>query len=172
MEMKTERLVVRSFRFEDNLDLFEMCCDVQTAKAAGWKPHNTLEDSKSVVSTHIYEDDTFAIVLKDTNKVIGTISLYPGKKDDLKVAELGFCLNKKFRKQGYMLEAAKLMLDIAFRAHRVDLLTTCHDVNNVDCKKLINKLPFKSEGVIEKHRKLYDGTVVDCEVYTIKTEDY
>lgn len=170
MEMKTERLVIRSFRFEDNLDLFEMCCDIPTAKAAGWKPHNSLEDSKMVVSNHIFEDDTFAMVLG--NKVIGTVSLYQSRKDDLKVAELGFCLNKKYRNQGYMLEACKLILDVAFRAYRVDLLTTCHDVNNLACKKLINKLPFKSEGIIQKHRKLYDGTIVDCNVYSILKEDY
>ncbi len=172
MEMKTERLIVRTCRFEDDLDLFEMCCDVQTARMAGWQPHDTLQITKNIIAGHIYEEDTYAIILKSENKLIGTISLYDNNKKGVKSRELGFCLNKNYRKKGYMVEAAKLVLDIAFRALRVDVVTTCHATFNTDCKKVIDKLPFKSQGITKNYRKLYDGTMCDCELYTIVKEDY
>lgn len=174
MEMKTDRLVIRDFKFEDQVDLFDMCCDVQTARMAGWSPHLTLEDTKSVIAAHICDGETYAIVLKATNSVIGTISLYDRSTIDVTKKELGFCLNKKYRKKGYMIEACKLMVEIAFRSHshRVDVLTTCHATDNVDSKKLIAKLPFKSQGVMGNYRTLYDNTKVDCEIYTIAKEDY
>ncbi|MFI3252070.1 MAG: GNAT family N-acetyltransferase [bacterium] len=172
MEMKTERLIVRSFRFEDAVDLFDMCCDEETSRDAGWKPHMTLADTNKVISGHIFEDDTYAVVLQETGRVIGTVSLYDVSKKDLKAKELGFCLNKKYRGKGYMLEAASFMVKLAFRAMRVDVVNTCHATYNIKCKNLINKLPFKSLGISKKHRRLYDRTHVDCELYQIKTEDY
>ncbi len=172
MEMKTERLIIRSLRFEDNIALFEMCCDVETARDAGWKPHNTLADANKDISRHIFEDDTFAVVLKETGKLIGTVSLYDASRKDLKIKELGFCLNRRYRGKGYMIEACDFAVKLAFRAMRVDLVIATQATYNTRCKNLLSKLPFKSKGISKRHHRLYDRTMVDCELYEIKSEDY
>ena len=173
MKLVTKRLIIREFKFSDDNDLFDMCCDPLTAYNAGWSPHRTIYDTRNVVLNYKNAGETFAIVLRENNKLIGTISLYRNNiRKTTNCRELGFCLNKIYRNLGFMSEAVEAIIDYGFNKLKLDLIMVCHHEKNYASKAVINKFPFTYEGTLRKYRKLCDGTIVDGVMYSMTKEEY
>ena len=173
MKLVTKRLIIREFKFSDDNDLFDMCCDPLTAYNAGWSPHRTIYDTRNVVLNYKNAGETFAIVLRENNKLIGTISLYRNNiRKTTNCRELGFCLNKIYRNLGFMSEAVEAIIDYGFNKLKLDLIMVCHHEKNYASKAVINKFPFTYEGTLRKYRKLCDGTIVDGVMYSMTKEEF
>ena len=173
MKLESERLIVREFDYNDNIDLFEMCSDYDTALMAGWRPHKDIYTSSQVIVNYIYNKETMAIYLKEEKKVIGTISLYKETfRKNTEIRELGFCMNKDYRNQGYMSEAIELVLDYAFRKLKLKLLSCCCQTDNLPSKHLIEKMGFKYEGKIRMYRKLFNKQTCDVYMYSLTDEEF
>lgn len=173
MKLTTNRLIIRNFKYDDDNDLFMMCKDKDTAYNAGWSPHQNIDVSRNVIVGYMYRNETFAILLKDTKKLIGTISLYENTlRKHIKCRELGFCLNKYYRQNGYMMEAVERVLEYGFKTLDLDLIMVCHHKENIACQKLIQKFPFMYEGTLRMYRTLYDGSIIDGVMYSMKKEEY
>lgn len=173
MKLETKRLIIRPFEFSDDIDLYEMCRDHETAYNAGWSPHENIEISRNIVFGYMYQRETFAICLKDNRKLIGTISLYSNNlRKKINCREMGFCLNKKYRHYGYMQEAISKMLEYGFTILDLDLIMICHHTQNFSCERLVRKFPFKYEGTLRMYRTLYDGTKIDAMMYSMTKEEY
>ena len=143
MKLVTDRLIIRTFNFCDDKDLYEMCSDPLTAYNAGWTPHDDLGVSRNVVLGYAYSDETLAIILKENNKLIGTISLYQATiRKNINCRELGFCMNKRYRNRGYMTEAIEAILHHGFHEMYLDLIMVCHHEKNIASQKVIKKFPF------------------------------
>lgn len=93
----TERLILREWKETDSKDLYEYAKSELVGPNAGWPPHKNEEESKEIIKMFIRDDNTYAIVLKEENKVIGGIGLHDRKPDDslteLKQKEIGYVLN-------------------------------------------------------------------------------
>ena len=173
MKIVTERLIIRPFIFSDDKDLYEMCSDPLTAYNAGWSPHPNIKATRNVIVGYTYGEETYAIVLKDSKKLIGTISLYKANiRKNINCRELGFCLNKIYRNLGYMSEAVEAMLDYGFNEMYLDLIMVCHHEKNNASKALINKFPFSYEGTLRMYRTLCDGTIVDGVMYSMTKDEF
>lgn len=173
MVVKTERLIIRELRFEDEFALFDMCKDPETAFDAGWAPHPSIEVSRNVLLSFMYSNETFAIILKNTRQMIGTISLYRNTiRKDVNAAELGFCLHRDFRKCGYMTEAVQGLIPYAFEKLKLEILSVGHRVGNYASEHVIRKFPFQYEGTVRQYRRLFDGTVIDACLYSMTMEEY
>ena len=173
MKIVTNRLIIRPFHFSDDRDLYEMCSDPLTAYNAGWTPHPNIKTTRNIIVGYTLNEETFAVVLKRTNKLIGTISLYKANvRKNINCRELGFCLNKCYRNLGYMTEAVEVMLDYGFNELSLDLIMVCHHEKNIASQKVIRKFPFKYEGTLRMYRKLCDGTIVDGVMYSMKKEEF
>ena len=171
MRIKTERLVLRPFRLGDDVDLFDMTHDPMTAYDAGWKPHPDIYTTRNVILGYMYSDETLAITFD--NHVIGTISLYrTNLRKNMNCREMGFCLNKKFRNQGFISEAIEAMLHYGFFNQRLDMIMICHHANNEASKKVISKFPFRFEGILRMYRKLYNGDIIDGVFYSMTKDEY
>ncbi len=170
--IETQRLHIKEITYSDDVGFFEMCNDEYTAINAGWKPHANIDVTRSIISVCVYDRDTYSITLKDTNEFIGTISLYDNEHRDVINREMGFCLNKNFRKKGYMYEACCAMIKYAFEVKNVEILILEHATTNKDCEALVKKLPFKYEGCLRKKRKLFNDELCDCKSYSILKEEY
>lgn len=73
-ELKTERLVIRPFRESDAESFFASCQNPNLGNNAGWKPHDTIEESRGILQeAFIGQDNIWAIVLKETQQLIGSI---------------------------------------------------------------------------------------------------
>ena len=113
--IETERLRLRPFREEDAADVLEYLKEPAVNCFACMKL-NSLEEARKAVQQRAEDVEyTFAIVLKDTGKVIGEIAAHPessdpdsGKVIDLDTFSPCWMLNKNYHGKGYAYEAAKL----------------------------------------------------------------
>src|SRR5690606_21971593 len=95
-QLITERLLLREWRESDTGDVYEYAKSELVGPSAGWPPHKSEEETKFIVKMFIQDGDTYPIVLKSENKVIGSIGLHHRKPDEnlahLKQREIGYVL--------------------------------------------------------------------------------
>ena len=75
--IETDRLILRPFREEDTVDVFEYLKEPMVNCFACMKVHSPEEARKAVMERAEDAEYTFAIVLKDTGAVIGEINAHP-----------------------------------------------------------------------------------------------
>ena len=140
---------------------------------AGWKPFPSFDVAKRMLSSYIMSNETFGIALIDSNKLIGTISLYNNSiRKYSKAKSLGFSLNENYWNNGYMSEAVKLMIEYVFNKTDCEVLEVGHHSDNYSSKRVIEKCGFNYDGRLSKFKKLYDGRLIDADFYSITIEDY
>ena len=71
--LRTERLILRPWKESDVDDLFEYASVDGVGQMAGWKPHQTLEESKAIIDMFIKGKKTFAVEYE--GKAIGSIGI-------------------------------------------------------------------------------------------------
>lgn len=150
MQLETERLILRAFCPSDLNDFNEYASVEGVGEMAGWKHHESLEESKKILDGFIEHDKTFAIVFRESNKVIGSLGVEEyGLEETLtefnnyKGREIGYVLSKDFWGKGIMTEAARAIIDYLFHACELDfLLCGFYDFNNRS-KRVQEKCGFK-----------------------------
>ena len=158
-QLQTERLLLRAFEQSDLDDFFEYASVEGVGEMAGWKHHQNKEESQMILNNFVEHDKTFAICLKDSGKVIGSlgVEMY-GLEDKLtefegyKGRELGFVLGKAYWGQGFMPEAVKAVMDYLFNELDLDFLLCGYYDFNEQSKRVQEKCGFKS------YRKLVMNT--------------
>lgn len=117
-EIEGERVRLRAWREEDAEALYALACDSRVGPAAGWPPHQSAAESREIIRTVLSASETYAVVLKKSERVIGSISLMrPGHgyaPIDEGEAELGYWLGVPYWGQGLIPEAARLLLRRGF----------------------------------------------------------
>lgn len=148
--INTERLLLRPFRQADLSDFYEYASVEGVGEMAGWKHHETMEESQQILDRFIAEDKTFAIVLKEHSKVIGSLGVEKyGKEEALtefanyQGRELGFVLGKDYWGKGIMAEAVGAVIDYLFNDLNLDFLTCGHYDFNTQSKRVQEKCGFK-----------------------------
>ena len=119
--IETKRLILRSFKQTDLEDFYEYASVEGVGEMAGWKHHENIAESQSIMNSFISEDKVFAICLKKNNKVIGTVGIEKyGLEDaltefkDYYGRELGYVLSKDYWGKGLMPEAVNAVKDYLF----------------------------------------------------------
>lgn len=172
--IETSRLILRPIRLEDKHDVFEYASSPLVGPNAGWKPHSTIQESIVFIEYCIKKRDfgqpgNYAIVLKESNKMIGTIEVhsYKGHK-----GEIGFVLHPDYWGKGIMPEAAQGLIIYAFEILELTRLTYGYFLFNERSKKVCEKLEFTFEGIMRKKFQNYDGHFLDEAIYSIIDDDY
>ena len=150
LRLETERLVLRAFKDSDLKDLYGYASEEGVGEMAGWKHHESMEETKDVLDLFIKEDKTFAIFLKGNNKVIGSVGVEKyGMEDKLtefsnyKGREIGYVLSKDYWGEGIMPEAVDAVIHYLFQKQSLDfLICGYYDFNNRS-KRVQEKLGFK-----------------------------
>ena len=115
MRIIGERIIIRDLSLKDSDDFFEYAQSKNVGPMAGWKPIESMELARRVISGYMLSKEVFAIALKDSNKMIGSVSIYNyGIRKYNKVKQLGFSLSDKYWNNGYMTEAIKLVIEYIF----------------------------------------------------------
>lgn len=79
--IETERLILRPFTENDTEAVFNCCQHPNLGNNAGWKPHDTLEESLKILQTiFIPQKNTWAITRKEDQLLIGAIGILPDPK--------------------------------------------------------------------------------------------
>ncbi|SFC42197.1 GNAT family N-acetyltransferase [Clostridium uliginosum] len=171
--LETERLILRPWTIDDLEDFYEYAKNPNIGPNAGWEPHSNKEDSKKILELFIEKDETWAIVYKENDKVIGSIGLHTDeKRNGINSNMLGYVLSEEYWGKGIMTEAVKCVIKYAFEEIKLDILSVCHYTFNNRSKRVIEKCGFKYEGTIRCAKKLYDTRIVDEVCYSILKEEY
>lgn len=144
MQIQTQRLTIRNYREEDWVDTLEIFSDPQAM--AFCEPPYDAEKTRELVSYFAQNPIAFAVVLRETGKVIGhaLFKQLPGEADG--VFEIGWIYNRAYWRQGYAGEGSRALLEYGFRElglHKV-------------CAETID--PVKSVGLMKKLGMVYEGT--------------
>lgn len=174
--LETDRLILRSWCEEDYLDVYEYASDDRVGPNAGWTPHKNEQESRSIVRMFIENNDTYAIVLKAENKVIGSIGIHFRIPDEsfknLKQREIGYVLNPKYWGNGYVPEAVKRIIQFGFEEKALEMIWCGHYDFNHNSKRVVEKCGFNYRFTREVKRKLFDNSIVNELFYNITREEY
>ena len=174
MRIETERLILRPVCEEDCYDIFELSKDHSVGKNAGWKPHESIEETKKILNEiFIGKDGIFAIVLKDTSKVIGTVGLIDDTARKNSTSKMiGYSLSHKYWGLGYMTESVKAVIEYGFTFMDLSIISASCYPHNQRSKSVLKKCGVEYEGTLRQGDVIYDGTVYDCEYYSITEDEY
>ncbi|MGI6086124.1 MAG: GNAT family N-acetyltransferase [Acetivibrionales bacterium] len=171
--LESERLILRPFKEDDLDDFYEYAKNPNVGPNAGWKPHDSKEESSEILKEFMEKDEVWAIADRKTNRVIGSIGLHHDRKRDNKKAKmLGYVLAEPYWGKGLATEAAKRVIQYAFEELELDLLSVYHYPFNNRSKRVIEKCGFHYEGTIRGASTLYDGSVCDDVCYSMTRQEY
>ena len=157
--IETERLLLRPFRENDAADVLEYLSSPLPHCFAGLHL-DTLEEARAEVLKR--SEDTeycFAIVLKETGKVIGEIEAEPSdyKPPKLRSREMSLpssdtftpslILNATYHGSGYAYEATHALFDYLFTRKGVRRIYSYVDDYNACSQHLCEKLGMRREGL-------------------------
>ena len=173
-EMETPRLLLRKIRRRDAADLFEWCSDDQVARYVLWDAHEQISETRSYIRQvrAAYRHglpSSWAIVLKSSRKVIGTIGFMWFSREN-RSAEVGYSLARSCWGQGYMTEALSRVLRAAFEDLKLNRVEAQYDVRNPASGRVMEKSGMRHEGIL-RNRILNKGEYVDVGICSMIASD-
>ncbi|MFC5447903.1 GNAT family N-acetyltransferase [Paenibacillus aestuarii] len=118
---------------------------------------------KQISNIHSWEEDrkkgtkfNFGIFLKETDELIGDISLFEVIRGPLQKAMMGYSLDAAHNGKGYMSEAAKLVVRYAFEHEKLHRLEAGVKPSNGGSLRILEKAGFQREGIARKNVKIND----------------
>jgi len=147
VSLETERMIIRPFALADLDDFYAYASVPGVGECAGWPHHENIEKSRQILHMFLKGKKTFAIVLKENHRVIGSIgiekshfprSYYPR----CSVRELGYVLSQEYWGQGLMSEAVKRVIAYCFNDLHLDYLTSGHFKGNHRSQRVMEKMGF------------------------------
>lgn len=155
--IETDRLILRSFTRADLDDFYEYAKVEGVGENAGWPHHTNKMVSASILELFIQKDNTFAICLKENNKVIGSIGIELYNEEKYKKLqlyagrEIGFVLSKDYWNKGIMSEAVQAIIQYLFDEVKLDFIMAGYFDYNIASKRVQEKCGFQ----------YYDETTID-----------
>ena len=145
--LETERLALRRWKDSDAEYLYKYASDPDVGPIAGWPPHQSIEESRNVISNVLNGEEAYAICLKDDGKAIGAIELKLNGHTDMTdrddECEMGYWIGKPFWGLGIMPEAAREMLRHAFEDIGMTRVWCGYYEGNTKSKRVQEKVGFR-----------------------------
>ncbi len=129
MFVETDRLILRKFREEDFADFCAYAMDEEMCRMMG----NDLMDTEEAARITFdwlkdKEERSYALVLKETDHVIGNLNIVPVPGHLLELPalagkqgrSLSFCISRQYRRQGLMSEAVRAVTVHLFEEEGMD----------------------------------------------------
>ena len=174
MIIETERLILRPIEEKDDKDIFEYSKVRTVGKNAGWKPHESIEETREIMKElFLGKKGIFGIVVKETNRLVGTIGLIadPARNND-GAKMLGYALAENCWGHGYMTEAAKAVIHYGFTILEADIITINCYTHNTRSERVIRNCDFQYEGTLRECQNDFEGEVHDCAFYSMTAGEY
>ncbi len=172
--IETARLTLRPIMRGDARDLFGYAADPEVARHVLWSPHRSLADSRLFISAARRQyrhgwPGSFAIVLRETGRMIGTIG-FMWVNPEHRSAEVGYSLARAQWNKGLMTEALEAVVAFGFETLGLNRLEAQHELTNPASGRVMEKCGFSPEGVLRQ--RLYNKDhYADVRLYAILRED-
>ena len=170
--LETQRLILRRFKVSDSKDMFlNWANDESVTKFLTWEPHQSIEETKQLLVEWVksYNKSDYyqwGIVLKEEDVLIGSIAAVK-TDEELNIAEIGYCMGKKWWGKGIMAEALKRVIEFFFDEVEVKKVVAKHYIDNINSGKVMKKAGMTYEKTVEEEFK--EEARVMC-YYLIKNE--
>lgn len=171
----TSRLILREIEQSDMFDMYEYATSPLVGPQAGWEPHISLAHTREIINMFrrkpvVGQLGVYAVVLKDTKKMIGTVELHTYTKEFK--AELGYTISPAYWGKGYAAEASRAVISWGF--HQLDLkrIECSAFTTNEQSQRVCEKLGLTFEGIRRKGYQLYDKTIHDLSCYAITDDEF
>lgn len=140
MEMKTNRLYIRTLRETDWAEMKNVFSDFSNSKYAVFDMPLPVEDQEVQLLTKRFADSNlfFAVHTLDTNRMIGYVCFHKDKDQ----YDLGYCFHSAYHSNGYAYESTKAMIEYLFKEFGVSSFTAGTALDNTPSCRLLEKLGF------------------------------
>lgn len=146
MRLETERLILRPWSEEDAQDLYVYAKDPQVGPIAGWPPHTSVQNSLEIIKNVLSAKETYAVVLKEEQKAVGSIGLMTGSASNLDISdeegEIGYWIGVPLWGQGLIPEAVGEMLRYGFEDLCLEKIWCGYFDGNIKSKRVQEKCGF------------------------------
>ncbi|WP_026828409.1 GNAT family N-acetyltransferase [Exiguobacterium artemiae] len=174
--LETERLVLRPLQVKDLDDLFEYTQDEETARYVTWSANQTIEQAEQFLNYVLsnYEqgkEAPWAIVWKETGKMIGTIDFIHLLLDDNEQAELGYALSRQFWGKGIVTEAVECVMAFGFEELKLERIQARCMEGNIGSARVMEKVGMKYEGTLRRLIFIKEA-FHDVKMYSMLRDEY
>lgn len=141
--LETERLILRPLKAKDAQEMFKWLSDERVTKYMTYSTYNNVDRVKYLINEIIpnSKDSHWGFVLKETNQLIGSGSIYFSEKHD--AWNFGYNLNYDYWGNGYATEAAKRMIKFAYDELGARDFCATHAADNPASGRVIEKCGLK-----------------------------
>lgn len=174
--LETERLILRRFVKSDAQDVFNnWASDPEVTKYLGWPPHSDISVTRKFMRKRLRayarkDYYSWAIALKETGRVIGTIAANR-HNDATASVTIGYVIGKAWWNQGYMTEALRAVIKFFFEECGMNRVEAMHDPRNPGSGRVMQKAGMIYEGTLRQADWSNQG-VGDKACYAILASDY
>ena len=152
LPLETERLILRRFELSDAPAFYRnVCSDPKVNTYLTWKLHESPAETEALLEdfSRRYENLArycWAIVLKETDEVIGTIAA-PTVHELTECVEVTYAIGSAWWSKGYVPEALAAVMDFLFDRVGVNRIEAGHDIRNPNSGKVMQKAGMQKEGI-------------------------
>lgn len=171
MIMETDRIYLRRWLESDAEALYKYASDPEVGPLAGWPAHQSIEESRQVLSEIFNNDTTWAIVLKETDEAIGAMGYFTHDTSNIPIGvndcEVGYWVGKPHWNKGICTEALRLMLDYCKNVKHFDNIWSDHFTGNPASGRVMVKCGFKDTGKLNRCSNLLGGDKDLVKIYKL-----
>ena len=147
MILETGRLILRRWEEADAEELYQYAKDPAVGPIAGWPPHTSVENSRAIIRDVLTAPETYAVVLKETGKPVGSIGIMFGKNGNAPMgeqeAEIGYWIGVPYWGQGLIPEAVRELLRRCFEDLNCTAVWCGYYDGNLKSKRVQEKCGFR-----------------------------
>ena len=161
--LETERLILRTWNYEDADRLFEICRDADVMLHIGdGKPYETVEKAKEFLNWAVlYQKENgfcrWAVVEKSSGKIVGSCGFARRKMEEI---ELGYLFARDFWGKGFATEAGKACVKYFFERIGSEIMIALTDVDHEKSQNVLKKIGF----TVREIKKNDDGDELVFEI--------
>lgn len=115
MILETKRLLLRPWEESDAPELYRYASSPEIGPITGWPVHTSVENSRQIIRDILSADGTYAVVLKETDKPVGSVGImFHTKIATPQEPEIGYWIGVPYWGQGLIPEAVEELLRHCF----------------------------------------------------------
>jgi [ribosomal protein S5]-alanine N-acetyltransferase len=161
-QIQSNRLLLRQVRLADAQEIAEVHTEAYANHLAPWSPQPVAHESMqaaiedfqrfALLALERWEDDMdyrFAIVLKETGRIIGVIGVTNVIRGVSRSGFIGYWIGAEHLNRGYATEATVLAMRFAFESLRLHRINLWIAEDNLPSLRISQKLMLRYEGTIK-----------------------
>ena len=149
--LETEHLKLRRLKMTDAEDCFAFLSDQKGMHLDCCKPFTCMDDAyRQRIALFAERETQYAIQLKATGSVIGTVNVFRDDSRAVEAMEIGYAIAPAHQRKGYAFEILSALVKLLQQELRLDMIVAGVLPENIPSVGLLKKLGFCEEGLRHK----------------------